>query len=95
MTIPTAEEKTQVGAPAKVLDAGFPVWLTSAEADVRRQTFGPNAIAGTSAHALGRAPPFPHLFGRRLQLQRVRIDAINKCARESDLSSAHVTSPQR
>ena len=46
MTIPTAEEKTQVGAPAKVLDAG-----------------------------------------------RANIDAINKCAREWDLSSAHVTSP--
>jgi hypothetical protein len=93
MTIPTAEEKTRVGAPAKVLDAGPRVGLTSAGADVRRQTFGPNAIADTSGHALGRAPPFPFVSGRRLPLQRVRIDAIKKCARESDLSGAHVTSP--
>jgi hypothetical protein len=56
MTIATADDKTQVGVAAEIADApSAPVGLTSAEADRRRQTFGPNAIADASAHALGRA----------------------------------------
>ena len=55
MTIPTADEKTGVEASAKVADTGSPIGLTSAEADRRRQKFGPNAIADVSAHRLGRA----------------------------------------
>ncbi len=55
MTIPTVDEKTRVEASAKIADPGFPIGLTSAEAERRRQTFGPNAIADVSAHALGRA----------------------------------------
>jgi H+-transporting ATPase len=55
MTILATNEKTGVDVPAKFSAAGVPPGLTSAEADRRRQTFGPNTIADVSGHALGRA----------------------------------------
>ncbi|MGO9360714.1 MAG: HAD-IC family P-type ATPase [Xanthobacteraceae bacterium] len=54
MTIPVADEETQVAAPAKIAAASSPIGLTSAEADRRRHAFGPNAIPDVSAHALRR-----------------------------------------
>src|SRR5271165_5940663 len=55
MTIRDADEKTSLGVPAKIAEANPSIGLTSAEAERRRQTFGPNAIPDVSAHALARA----------------------------------------
>lgn len=55
MTIAATDVGARLGAAAKIADASSPIGLTSAEADRRRRTFGPNAIADTSGHAFGRA----------------------------------------
>jgi len=45
MTIVAEDDNTQVGVAAEIADApSVPVGLTGAEADRRRQTFGPNAM---------------------------------------------------
>ncbi len=76
MPIPAADEKTQVEASAKVADTGSRIGLTSAEADRRRQTFGPNAIADVSAHPLARAlekfwSPVPWMLEGAIALELV------------------------
>ena len=76
MTIRVANEKTTVGAPAKIAEANPSIGLTSAEAERRRQTFGPNAIPDVSAHALGRAlekfwSPVPWMLEGAIALELV------------------------
>ena len=76
MTIPAADEEMRVGAPAKIAEAGSSIGLTSEEAERRRQTFGPNAIADVSAHALGRAlekfwSPVPWMLEGAIALELV------------------------
>ena len=56
MTIAAAaDEGRAIEAPPKIAGASSPIGLTSAEAERRRETFGPNAIPDVSAHALVRA----------------------------------------
>ena len=76
MTIRVANEKTTVGAPAKIAEANPSIGLTNAEAERRRQTFGPNAIPDVSAHALGRAiekfwSPVPWMLEGAIALELV------------------------
>ena len=52
---PDDERKNRSRGPGEICGRRLPSGLTSAEADRRRQTFGPNAIADVSGHALGRA----------------------------------------
>ena len=78
MTIVAADDKTQVGVAAEIADApSVPFGLTGAEADRRRQTFGPNGIADASAHGLGRAlekfwSPVPWMLEGAIALELVR-----------------------
>ena len=77
MTIAAAaDEGTAIEAPPKIADASSPIGLTSAEAERRRQTFGPDAIPDESAHALGRAlekfwSPVPWMLEGAITLELV------------------------
>ena len=76
MTIAAADEGTAIEAPPKIAGAGSTIGLTSAEAERRRQTFGPDAIPGESAHALGRAlekfwSPVPWMLEGAITLELV------------------------
>ncbi len=77
MTIAAAaDEGTAIEAPPKIAGASSPIGLTSAEAERRRQTFGPDAIPDESAHALGRAlekfwSPVPWMLEGAITLELV------------------------